>query len=129
MFTVDSLHEGTVIHVSDKSATIALPYGVEAYAPVKQLRKEDGTTAKADEKLNFLITEFNKDAKKIVVSHTRTFDNAGGGDDKTAGKKGGAKKGGGTSKAVKEINQTVEKTTLGDLDGLAKLKSTLEDNK
>ncbi len=126
MFTVGSVHEGTVIHVSDKSATIALPYGVEAYAPIKQLRKEDGTTAKVDEKLNFLITEFNKDAKKIVVSHTRTFDNATGNDEKTGGKKSGGKKGG-TSKAVKEINQTVEKTTLGDLDGLAKLKSTLED--
>lgn len=124
IFTEGSIHEGTVVNVNDKSATVSLPYGVEGYAQAKQLRKEDGSTAKADEQLNFVVTEFNKEAKKIVVSHTRTFEEQA--DDKEA-KKAPAKKGGSnTSKAVKEINSNVEKTTLGDLDALANLKSSLE---
>ncbi len=129
IFTEGSTHEGTVVNVNDKSATIALPYGVEGYAHAKQLRKEDGTNAKGEEKLNFVVTEFNKDAKKIVVSHTRTFE--AGTDEKEAKpanvNKGG-KKGGGShmSKAVKEVNSNVEKTTLGDLDALANLKTEME---
>jgi len=133
IFTEGSIHEGTVVNVNDKSATVALPYGVEGYAPAKQLRKADGTNAKNEEQLNFVVTEFNKEAKKIVVSHTRTFEE--GTDEKevstkSAAPKGGAKKGQGggshTSKAVKEINSNVEKTTLGDLDALANLKSEME---
>lgn len=132
IFSEGSAHEGTVVSINDKSAIIALPYGVEGYAPVKQLRKEDGSQGKVEEKLEFIVTEFNKDGKKIVVSHTRTFE-AGAGDEKEGKKtaaRGGAKKGAPagspTSKAVKEINQNIEKTTLGDIDALANLKSEME---
>jgi small subunit ribosomal protein S1 len=128
IFTEGSTHEGTVVNVNDKSATVALPYGVEGYAPSKQLRKEDGSFAKNEEKLNFVVTEFNKDAKKIVVSHTRTFEEGTDEKESKPAANKGAKKGGGSnmSKAVKEVNSNVEKTTLGDLDALANLKSEME---
>ncbi|MFN5883762.1 MAG: 30S ribosomal protein S1, partial [Bacteroidota bacterium] len=73
IFTVGSIHEGTVLKVEEKSATIALPYGVEGYAPIKQLQKEDKKTAKDDEVLQFKVTEFNKENKRIVVSHTSVW--------------------------------------------------------
>ncbi|MFZ5554513.1 MAG: 30S ribosomal protein S1 [Bacteroidota bacterium] len=130
IFTPGSTHEGTVMNINDKAATISLPYGVEGYAPVKQLKKEDGSQAKTDEKMNFVVTEFNKDGKKIVVSHTRTFEAAPAGEETEAKKpsapRGGKKSGSGTSKAVKEINSNVEKTTLGDIDALANLKTEME---
>lgn len=71
IFTEGSVHEGTVAELTDKGAIIALPYGVEAFASSKHLVKEDGSQAQPDEKLEFKIIEFNKDAKRIVVSHTR----------------------------------------------------------
>jgi small subunit ribosomal protein S1 len=74
LFTVDSVHEGTVMEVFDKGAVIALPYGVEGFATPKHLVKEDGTIAKVDEKMNFKVIEFNKSAKKIIVSHSRIFE-------------------------------------------------------
>lgn len=131
IFSEGSVHEGTVVNMNDKAATIALPYGVEGYAPSKQLRKEDGSNAKVEDKLNFMVIEFNKEGKKIVVSHTRTFDENAV-DEKDAKKgaaRGAAKKTtaqGGTSKAVKDINSSIEKTTLGDIDALANLKNELE---
>ena len=134
VFTEGSVHQGTVLSVNDKSATISLPYGVEGYASVKHLKKEDGSQAKVDEALDFVVLEFNKEGKKIVVSHTRTFQASVEGD--TDGKKraggAGAKKSGGAgaqSKAVKQINENQEKTTLGDIDQLAKLKEEMEKNK
>jgi len=130
IFTVGSTHEGTVMNINDKAATVTLPYGVEGYAPVKQLKKTDGSFAKADEKMDFVVTEFNKEGKKIVVSHTRTFEAAPAGEEETEAKKsaprGGKKGGSGTSKAVKDINSNVEKTTLGDIDALANLKTEME---
>ncbi len=74
LFTVDSVHEGTVMEVFDKGAVIALPYGVEGFATPKHLVKEDGMIAKVDEKLMFKVIEFNKSAKKIIVSHSRIFE-------------------------------------------------------
>ncbi len=74
LFTVDSIHEGTVIEVFDKGAIIALPYGVEGFATPKHLVKEDGTSAVVEDKLNFKVIEFNKGAKKIIVSHSRVFE-------------------------------------------------------
>ena len=125
-FSEGSVHEGTIIEdKKDKAAVVSLPHGVEAICPKKHMRKEDGSNANVDEKLNFKVIEFNKDAKKIVVSHTRTFEE---GEDKptTKRKSSGAGKGG--SKAVDAINKSNEKSTLGDLDALSALKSEMEGN-
>jgi small subunit ribosomal protein S1 len=127
IFGEGSVHQGTIIENKDKSGIVALPYGVEGICPSKHLRKEDGSNAKVEETLDFKVIEFNKESKKIVVSHTRTFEE---GEDKpaasakAAGKKGGA--GSSTSQAVKAINQNTEKSTLGDLDALSALKEKME---
>ena len=122
-FGEGTVHKGTITEVKkDKAAVVVLPHGVEAICPKKHLRKEDGSTAELEEQLDFKVIEFNKDAKKIVVSHTRTFEE---GDDKptTATK---AKKGD-TGKKLKAINESNEKSTLGDLDALSALKSEMEE--
>jgi len=127
IFGEGSVHQGTIIENKDKSGIVALPYGVEGICPSKHLRKEDGSNAKVEETLDFKVIEFNKESKKIVVSHTRTFEE---GEDKPttsakpAGKKGGA--GSSTSQAVKALNQNTEKSTLGDLDALSALKEKME---
>lgn len=130
IFGEGSVHQGTIIETKDKAGVVALPYGVEGICPSKHLRKEDGSNAKIEETLDFKVIEFNKEAKKIVVSHTRTFED---GIDEKPSKSGGGKKttgGGGqgnaTSQAVKAINQGNEKSTLGDLDALAALKEKME---
>ncbi len=74
IFTVGSVHEGTIIEMLEKGAVVALPYGVEGFATPKHLVKEDGTQAKVDEKLNFKVIEFNKDSKRIILSHSRIFE-------------------------------------------------------
>ena len=76
IFAVDSLHEGTITEVFDKGANVSLPYGIEVFSTIKVNTKEDGSVAKAEEKLDFKVLEFNKNAKKIVVSHSRTFEEA-----------------------------------------------------
>ncbi|MFN5912606.1 MAG: 30S ribosomal protein S1 [Bacteroidota bacterium] len=126
-FGEGSVHQGTIIEMKDKSGIVSLPYGVEGICPAKHLKKEDGSNAKVDETLDFKVIEFNKDAKKIVVSHTRLFEE---GEDKPAASKGGKKSAGSsTSQAVKAINQNTEKSTLGDLDALAELKEKMEKGK
>jgi small subunit ribosomal protein S1 len=127
IFGEGSVHQGTIIETKDKAGIVSLPYGVEGLCPAKHLRKEDGSNAKVEETLDFKVIEFNKDAKKIVVSHTRTFEE---GEDRptTTASAAGAKKGAGssTSQAVKAINQNTEKSTLGDLDALSALKDKME---
>lgn len=124
VFTVNSVHEGTIVEVFDKGAVIALPYGVEGFATPKHLVKEDGTQAKVDEKLPFKVLEFNKSAKRIILSHSRTFE-----EDKRADERAEKKsKSSSTQKAVKKLNANIEKTTLGDISELAALKSELEEN-
>lgn len=130
-FAEGSTHQGTIIDVKkDKITIVSLPYGVEGVCPKKHLRKEDGNTAGIDETLEFKVIEFNKDAKKIVVSHLRTFEE---GEDKptaTTKSSGGARKStGGSSSSVKANNAQNEKSTLGDLDALAALKSEMEGGK
>lgn len=125
IFQQDSVHEGTVLEVFDKGAVIALPYGVEAFATPKNLVKEDGTTAKVDEKLPFKIVEFNKSAQKITVSHTRVFDDKKRSEEKaqrTDKTQGGDQ----TKNAVRQLNASQERTTLGDITELAELKSKME---
>ena len=129
IFTVDSIHEGTVIEVFDKGAIIALPYGVEGFATPKHLVKEDGSQAKIDEKLDFKVIEFNKDSKRIIVSHSRVFE-----DEKPEAKEAAAekraKKSSKKEQAETSTQSNVEKTTLGDIEELAALKEKLSgDNK
>ena len=81
IFTVGSIHEGTVVELVDKGAVISLPYGVEGFATPKHLVKEDGTQAQADEKLEFRVIEFNKDSKRIIVSHSKVYEEEKGGSD------------------------------------------------
>ncbi|TCN70590.1 30S ribosomal protein S1 [Acetobacteroides hydrogenigenes] len=122
VFTVDSIHEGTIVELEDKGARIALPYGVDGFATPKHLVKEDGSQAKLEEKLDFKVIEFNKGAKRIIVSHSRTFEDAKK-SEAAAEKKA---KTAATQKAVKKVKTSIEKTTLGDIDALAALKSEME---
>ena len=130
IFTVDSVHEGTIIEVMDKGAVISLPYGVEGFATPKHLVKEDGTTAQAEEKISFKVIEFNKDAKRIILSHSRIHEDEAKEEARTAKKATGPKK---TSAKKEEEEQSsqpkMEKTTLGDIDALAALKEQLDSKK
>lgn len=123
VFTVGSIHEGTVVDVFDKGAVIALPYGVEGFVTPKHLVKEDGKTAKVDEKLEFKVIEFSKSAKKIILSHSRVFEDEKK-DAETADRK---QKATANKKAVKKIKTNLEKTTLGDISELASLKNEMEE--
>ena len=122
IFTVGSIHEGTIVEMLDKGAVIALPYGVEGFATPKHLVKEDGSQAQIDEKLDFKVIEFNKDSKRIILSHSRIFE------DEAKAEKAEAKKA--AKKAKQEdapaINNQIEKTTLGDISALAELKQKME---
>ena len=130
VFTVGSVHEGTIIEMLDKGAVVALPYGVEGFATPKHLVKEDGKQAQMDEKLEFKVIEFNKDAKRIILSHSRIFEDAAKAEEK-AEKKAAAKE----RKAKKQQEETpviqnqAASTTLGDIDALAALKEQLEGKK
>ena len=126
VFTVGSIHEGTIIEMLDKGAVVALPYGVEGFATPKHLVKEDGSQAQLDEKLEFKVIEFNKDAKRIILSHSRIFEDAAKAEEKAEKKA--------TKKAAKKeeapmIQNQAASTTLGDLDALAALKEQLEGKK
>ena len=132
IFTNDSVHEGTIVEMFDKGAVISLQYGVEGFATPKHLVKEDGSQAKIDEKLSFKVIEFNKDAKRIILSHSRIFEDAQKAEtnEKTEVTEEKPKKGG--KKAKKEDNEVastspaMEKTTLGDISGLAALKEEMD---
>ncbi len=125
IFTLDSIHEGTVTKVTDKGALVALPYGVEGFVPTKHLNKEDGSVLKNDETSEFKIIEFNKDSKRIVVSHARIWEEvkAEAVQEERAAKKKDATA---ANNAVKKVKDSVEKSTLGDLDVLAQLKDKME---
>ena len=125
IFTVGSVHEGTITSFNDKGATVALEYGIEGFAPAKALVKEDGTAAKAEEKLEFKVIEFNKSNKKIVLSHSRIAEDVKK-ETEVKENKEKAAEAESTQKAVKKIKANIEKTTLGDIDALAALKSEME---
>ncbi len=124
IFTVDSIHEGTVIDLFDKGAVISLPYGVEGFATPRHLVKEDGSHVKMDEKLEFKVIEFSKSAKRIILSHSRVYEDVKKTED-TAKKKTATKQ---TAKSVKPVKDTMEKTTLGDISELAALRTQMEEN-
>ncbi len=122
IFTNGSIHEGTIIEMLDKGAVVALPYGVEGFATPKHLVKEDGTQAKVDEKLPFKVIEFNKDSKRIILSHSRIFE------DEARAEKAEARKAKRQDRRKEEtpmISTPIEKTTLGDIEALAALKEKL----
>jgi len=125
LFSVGSEHEGTILKIEDKSATIALPYGVEGYAPLKHLQKEDKKTAKEDEVLTFKVTEFNKENRRIVLSHTSLWR-----EEEIVKKEVEVKKAEGekekVTKTAKKINESNEKSTFADVGGLAELKAKME---
>ncbi len=119
IYTVGSVHEGTITEMLDKGAVISLPHGVEGFATPKHLTKEDGTVAKKDEKLEFKVIEFNKEAKRIILSHSRIFEDE---------QKPETRKPRKASRQSEEpaMNSNIEKTTLGDISSLAELKEKLE---
>jgi small subunit ribosomal protein S1 len=125
LFSVGSEHEGTILKIEDKSAIVALPYGVEGYAPVKQLVKEDKKTAKEDEVLTFKVTEFNKENRRIVLSHTALWREEEVVKKETEVKTKEAEKEK-VAKVAKKINDSNEKSTFADVGGLAELKAKLE---
>lgn len=118
MFQVDSIHEGTIIELTDKGAVVSLPYGVEGFCTPRHLVKEDGTPAKLDEQLAFKVIDFNKDGKKIILSHSRIAE-----DTKRAENQ---EQRDANTKATKKIAESIEKTTLGDIAELAALKDEME---
>ena len=127
VFTVGSVHEGTIIEMLDKGAVVALPYGVEGFATPKHLVKEDGSQAQLDEKLEFKVIEFNKDAKRIILSHSRIFEDAAKAEEKA--EKKAAKKASSKKEETPMIQNQAASTTLGDIDALAALKEQLEGKK
>jgi len=127
IFTENSLHQGTITSVMEKGAIVSMPYGVEAFCPTRHLLKPDGTSAKVEETLEFKVLEFNKEGKKIIVSHSKINEEV------TANEKAAVateKKAAGDEekKAVKKVKDSVEKTTLGDMDVLSNLKANMEES-
>ncbi len=122
VFTVDSIHEGTITEMMDKGAVVQLEYGVEGFATPKHLQKEDGTQAKAGEKLQFKVIEFNKESRRIIVSHSRIFEDVARAEKKAAS---AAKKSSKKDETPVIQNQAAA-TTLGDIDALAELKAKMK---
>lgn len=125
VFPVGSIHQATIAKRDDKGGVVLLPYGLEAYAPIKHLKKENGKLAEADETLEFKVLEFDRNGKKIIVSHTKVLDDR---KDAERNEKFETEKKERTSTrdSVKKVNKTVEKATLGDLGVLSELKSKIE---
>ena len=127
VFTDGSTHEGTIIELLDKGAVVQLEYGVEGFATPKHLVKEDGSQAQLNEKLTFKVIEFNKDSKRIILSHSRTYEDVQRAEARaekkaaTAAKKAAAKK-----EETPAIQNQVASTSLGDIDALAELKAKME---
>jgi len=148
VFTEGSKHQGTIVRKEASNGIVALPYGVEGYAMARSLKKEDGSTGKVDESLEFIVVEFNKNARRITLSHTRTYTTEEeqprteareggareGGRDNRGGSSRGSRKGAGAprqednqhNEAVRAVNAQVEKSTLGDLSALSDLKDTMD---
>ena len=129
VFTVGSVHEGTIIEMLDKGAVVALPYGVEGFATPKHLVKEDGSQAQLDEKLSFKVIEFNKDAKRIILSHSRIFEDAAKAEERAEKKAASNVKKTTKREDAPAIQNQAASTTLGDIDALAALKEQLENKK
>ncbi|MBS5436455.1 MAG: 30S ribosomal protein S1 [Prevotella sp.] len=127
VFAVGSIHEGTIFEMVEKGAVVALPHGVEGFATPKHLVKEDGTTAKKGETLEFKVIEFNKDSKRIILSHSRIHEDAAKAARGEATRK--AKRPAAKREEQPKLTTPVEKTTLGDIEALAALKEKLSAGK
>jgi small subunit ribosomal protein S1 len=125
-FAIGSIHEATITRKDDKGATVQLPYGLEGFAPNRHLAKDDGKSVGADETAPFMVIEFDRNEKRIIVSHTRIWEQANI-ETIEAEKKEKRAQAESTKNAVKNIQNKVEKTTLGDLGALADLKKKFED--
>ena len=125
LFPIGSIHSATVIKREDKGAVVQMAYGIEAFDPARHIKKEDGKLAEVDETLDFKILEFEREDKKIIVSHTRIIEDAKI-EEKTAVEKEVKKVEKKTQEAVKQTNSKVEKSTLGDLGVLENLKAQME---
>jgi len=124
-YAVDSIHEGTITEVTEKGAVVSLGENIEGFCPARHLVKEDGTTLKAGEKAEFKVLEFSKATKRITLSHSRIFEEAKR--EAAAAEKAERRAAADATKStVKKINASVEKTTLGDIAGLAELKAQME---
>jgi small subunit ribosomal protein S1 len=126
IFTLNSIHQGTITNMMEKGALVALPYGIEGFAPSKHLVKANGQMAKVEETLDFKVIEFSKDAKKIIVSHSRIHEDEANSakftDSEEKKEKAKADK-----KVVSKIKNSIEKTTLGDITALSDLKNEMEE--
>ena len=125
VFTIDSVHTGTIIGSNDKGAIVSLPYGVEAFCPNRMLTKADKTTARIEDTLEFKVLEFNKDTKRIVVSHSRVWEdalNAKKAENATEEEKAEAE----AKKVAKKLKETASKTTLGDMQALSDIKTDMD---
>ena len=129
-FSVGSIHEGTIIELLDKGAIISLPYGVEGFATPKHLAKENGSSTAVNEILQFKVIEFNKEAKRIILSHSRIYEDE---QKSTKAKESSEKKSGrgSTTKqdSAENVNPVIEKTTLGDIEELVALKEKMKEAK
>ena len=126
VFPVGSYHEATIVRRDDRGAIVQLPYGLEAFAPIKHVRKEDNTLAEPDETLTFKVIEFNRDDKRILVSHQRYLEDIRReADEKVKTEK--RRQRDDTRNAIKKQQSTVEKSTLGDLDVFSQLKEQLSE--
>jgi len=124
VFPVGSYHEATVLRRDDRGAIVQLPYGLEAFAPIKHIRKEDNSLAGVDETLTVKVIEFNRDDKRILVSHLRYLEDIRReADEQVKRERDGERQQ--ARQAVKKQQATIEKTTMGDLEGLAQLKEQL----
>ena len=121
-YSVGSIHEGKITEMLEKGAVVALEENVEGFATPKHLVKEDGTQAQAGETLQFKVIEFNKDSKRIILSHSRTFEDPQREEKKAAAKKARAPK----KEDAPKIENVAASTTLGDIDALAQLKAQME---
>ena len=125
-FAIGSLHEGTVTRKDDKGALVQLQYGLEGFVPNRHLNKEDGTQVKADDTAQFMVIEFDRNEKRIVLSHARLWEQVIA-EEKEVAKKEAKAESDNTKKAVKAVQSKVEKSTLGDLSALADIKAKLQE--
>ena len=125
-FAIGSIHDGTIVRKDDKGAIVQMPHGLEGFAPNRHLAKEDGKQVQAEETAKFMVIEFDRNEKRIVVSHARIWEQAIH-EEKEVAKKEAKVETEKTKKAVKTIQGKVEKSTLGDLGALAEIKAKMDD--
>ena len=127
-FAIGSIHEGTIVRKDDKGAIVQMPYGLEGFAPNRHLAKEDGKQVQAEETAQFMVIEFDRNEKRIVLSHARIWEQNIQ-EEKEVAKKEAKTESDNTKKAVKAVQAKVEKSTLGDLGALAEIKAKLDEKK